>query len=90
RPRRTRREGALEGADLDAYLRALDERLTTTYDVERTDDLLPRPDGEVHVVEYTTDAEGQAPRWTVELSWTPETDRATERSEKAAAPTADD
>ena len=90
KPRRTRREGALEGADLDAYLRALDERLTTTYDVERTDDLLPRPDGEVHVVEYTTDAEGQAPRWTVELSWTPETDQATERSEKAAASMADD
>ena len=90
KPRRTRREASLDRAELDAYLRVLHERLSTTYDVAGDDDLLPRPDGEVRVVEYTTDDEGQAPRWVVELSWTPATDPATERSEEPTAPAAAD
>ena len=74
----TRRERTLDRTELDAYLRALDERLTTTYDVsvpDGDDDLIPRPDGDVQLVEYTStdngDGDGKQ-RWNVQLSWTPD------------------
>lgn len=72
RPHRTRHEESLDRTETEAYLRVLNKRLTATGGPERTDDEPPasRPDGDVHLVEYTTDEEGER-RVTVELSWTP-------------------
>jgi membrane protein len=79
-PHRTRREASLERAEVDAYLRMLNERLTTTSDVAGSDgeESIPRPDGDIHLVEYATDEE-EGSRWTVELSWTPATDSTPDR-----------
>lgn len=75
RPRQKRREASLNRVEIGTYLRVLNERLTTTYDVAESEaeELLPRPDGNVHLVEYTTDEEG-GNEWVVELRWTPATD----------------
>lgn len=70
-PSLTHREASLDAAAVDAYLRALNERLATTSAVEGADgeELVPQPEGTVHLVEQATD-EGGENRWTVELSWT--------------------
>jgi membrane protein len=88
---RTRREVSLDRADVDAYLRGLNARLTTPDDVARSSSeaLLPRPDGDVHLVEYATDEEDDR-RWTVELSWTAGADSTPDRSEDPVSRPADD
>ena len=89
---RTRRQASLDREQIDAYLRVLNERLTTTYDADVSDDreLIPRPDGDVRLVEYTTDVEGEGRRWTVELSWATDPDPAPQRSRDAHVGPADD
>jgi len=91
RPRRTQRRESLDRETLDAYLRVLNERLTTTYDVAGPDDegLIPRPDGDVQLVEYTTDDEGQGREWTVELSWTTTPEPSSDSTSESTVP-ADD
>jgi membrane protein len=90
-PRETRREASLDRAEVDVYLRVLNERLTTTCDVAGSDDdgLLPRPDGDVHLVEYRTDGETGS-QWTVELRWTPATGSTPGRSGESVAHRAED
>ncbi len=80
-PAHIRREDTLDQAELDAYLRTLDERITARYDTDISDyDELPQPDGNVDLVEYETATDGDR-QWTVELSWTPETDSIPEKQD---------
>ncbi|QLH82699.1 YihY/virulence factor BrkB family protein [Halosimplex pelagicum] len=67
-----KRRASLDRAELDAYLRGLDEQLTARYEATRArpDDGTdrPKPTGEVDLVEYAA-GDGDERRWTVELSW---------------------
>lgn len=86
--RQIRREETLDREGVDAYLRALDERLTARYDVADPDaDTLPRPDGGVHLREYASDGD-HGRRWTVELSWDADTD--SPAADRKVARSADD
>jgi len=91
RPHRTRREEPLSRGELDAYLRSLSDRLTAADRPERSAEgpPIPGPDGDIQLVEYTTDDEGER-RWTVELSWTTVTDSALDRARRSVTPPADD
>ncbi len=83
-PDQIRREDSLDGAELDAYLRTLDERITARYDTDMSDyDALPQPEGNVDLVEYETATDGDR-QWTVELSWTPEADSIPDQPEESA------
>jgi membrane protein len=66
-----KREASLSRAELDAYLRGLDEQLTARYEAALADpdrEVRPKPTGEVDLVEYAA-GDGDERRWTVELSW---------------------
>jgi len=66
-----KRRASLDRAQLDAYLRGLDEQLTARYEAARADsdcEVRPKPTGEVDLVEYAA-GDGDERRWTVELSW---------------------
>jgi membrane protein len=94
RPHQLRREASLDRAELDTYLRTLRDRLTSSSDGDRPVEgrLYPQPDGNVHIVEYVIEDEDEdeGRRWTVELSWSPDTDSMPERSEELVAGSADD
>jgi membrane protein len=86
RPERKRREESLTRTELGAYLRSLDERLTTTYSGGRDngEKLPPRPDGDIDLVEYSTDTEA-GERWTVELSWLSESASRADQAEETVS-----
>ncbi|PSQ33873.1 YihY/virulence factor BrkB family protein [Halobacteriales archaeon SW_10_66_29] len=94
RPHQLRREASLDRAELDTYLRTLRDRLTSSSDGDRPVQgrLYPQPDGNVHIVEYVIEDEDEdeGRRWTVELSWTPDTDSMPRRSGELVAGSADD
>ena len=94
RPHQLRREASLDRAELDTYLQTLRDQLTSSSDGDRPVEgrLYPQPDGNVHIVEYVTkdEDEDEGRRWTVELSWSPDTDSMPERSEELVAGSADD
>ncbi|WP_336325373.1 YihY/virulence factor BrkB family protein [Halovenus sp. HT40] len=75
RPHQTKREQSLNRAELAAYLRALDERLTTPGKRGQADEdhSIPRSEGEIDLVEYYSQDEEAGERWTVQLSWVPAT-----------------
>lgn len=89
-PYLTRREASLDSAEVDAYLRALNKRLTTTSDAVGADgeELVPQPEGTVHLVEQATDEEGKN-HWTVELRWTTPAGSTPSHSEDIIPPSAD-
>ncbi|QPV63391.1 YihY/virulence factor BrkB family protein [Halosimplex litoreum] len=66
-----KRSASLSRAELDAYLRGLDEQLTARYEAARADpdrEVRPKPTGDVDLLEYAA-SDGDERRWTVELSW---------------------
>jgi len=77
RPHQTQRDERLNRAELAAYLRRLDGRLTTPGRDSPSNEgrrSVPRSAGDVRLVEYLSWDEEEGRRWTVELSWTPESD----------------
>jgi len=90
RPGQKRREASLNRAEVGNYLQVLNERLTTTCDVAESEDeeLPPRSDGDVHLVEYTTDEEA-GNEWVVELRWTPAIDTPAPHSEEKVSASID-
>jgi len=85
-----RREASLNRDEVDAYLRGLNRRLTTTHVVSGAGEkeMLPQAEGDVHLVEYATNGE-EGNRWTVQLSWTPVADSPPDDSEDAVTSVAD-